>query len=319
MVLMFAGTVLAQAEKPVVMLFGGDLLLAGHVTAASGGDTSYVFRSWKPGDEADVVMVNLEHPITVHDVKVEKEYNFRMDPDFVGTLRDGKITLVTAANNHIADYGREGLLETIEHLKQAGIPFVGIGATLEEARSARILVIRGRRIGFLAYFGKGEYAATDTSAGFSPRIQRHIVEDVRRLDSLCDYVVVNFHWGVEKEESPEPWQVALAHAVIRAGADLVVGHHPHVLQGIERYRGGVIAYSLGNFVFGGNSRSTYGTAMLRVEVDGDEAHAEVLPVAVYRYQPRPAAGAVRDSILHHVAERSKLFENPLIVNTGESP
>lgn len=308
-----------QTTDPIVMLFAGDLLLAGHVEAASGGDTSYVFRYWKPGAEADVFMANLENPITVHDVKVEKEYNFKMDPNFVGTLRDGGVTLLSAANNHIADYGREGVAETMVHLEEAGIPWVGIGQSLSEARKPYIITIRGVRIGFLAYFGKGEYAATDTSAGFAPRIQRMIVEDVRGADTLVDYLVVNFHWGVEKAEFPEPWQVALGHAVVRAGADLVVGHHPHVLQGVERYRGGIIAYSLGNFVFGGHSRDTYGTAVLKIVLDRAGARAELLPVSVRRYQPRPATGSVRDSVLEFVSQRSVLFEKSLFVNTGETP
>lgn len=308
-----------QSGPPVEMLFAGDLLLSAYVETASGGDTTYVFRHWKPGTEADVFMANLEHPITVQELKVEKEYNFRMNPDFVGALREGGLTLVTGANNHIADYGREGVLETIDHLERAGILVVGIGRTLSEARAPQILSVKGKRIGFLGYFGKGEYAATDTSAGFAPRIQRMIVEDVRRLDSLVDYVVVNFHWGVEKAETPEPWQVALGHAVIRAGADLVVGHHPHVLQGVERYRNGIIAYSLGNFVFGGNSRHTYGTALLKVTLEDGGAKAEIVPVSVRKYQPRPAAGAVRDTIVEYVSKRSAVFERSLFVKSGESP
>ena len=308
-----------QSGEPVVMVFAGDLLLSGHVATASGGDTTYVFRHWKPGAEADVFMANLEHPITVEDLKVEKEYNFKMDPGFVGTLRDGGITLVTGANNHIADFGREGVRETIGHLEGAGIRPVGIGVSLFEARRPVILELKGKRIGFLAYFGKGEYAATDTSAGFAPRIQRMIVEDIRRADSLVDYLVVNFHWGVEKEEVPEPWQVALGHAVVRAGADLVVGHHPHVLQGVERYRGGIIAYSLGNFVFGGHSRHTYETAVLRVVLEDRGVSAEILPVSVRSYQPRPAVGSARDAVLELVSKRSTVFEKPLFVNTGGSP
>jgi poly-gamma-glutamate capsule biosynthesis protein CapA/YwtB (metallophosphatase superfamily) len=310
---------LGQAGEPVVMLFAGDLMLSGHVDGVARGDTTYVFRYWKPGAEADIFMANLEEPITVHDRKVEKEFNFKMDPQFVGTLRDGRLTLVTVANNHVADYGREGLLETIGHLERAGIPFVGIGTSLDQARSPVVLSVKGKRIGFLGYFGGGEYAATDSSGGFAPRSERMIIEDVRRADSTVDYLVVNFHWGTERAESPERWQVSLAHEVVRAGADLVVGHHPHVLQGAERYQSGIIAYSLGNFVFGGNSRQNYDTAVLKVVLDDRGPSAEIIPVSVRGYQPRPATGSARESVLSLVSQRSTLFQHPLVVHTGGSP
>lgn len=308
-----------QTGEPVVMLFAGDLMLGGHAERVSAGDTGYVFRHWRAGSQADLFVANVEHPVTVREGSREKEFTFKMSPLHLGTMLDGGLDIAVAANNHIADFGREGILETIDALARAGIRHVGIGRTLAEARQPVIASVKGKRIAVLAYYGKGEYAATDTSAGFAPRVQPWIVEDVRRADSAADYVVVSFHWGIEKAEFPEPWQVALGHAVIRAGADLVVGHHPHVLQGIERYKGGLIAYSLGNFVFGGHGRRADTTAVLKIVLQGESVKAELVPLLVRNYQVRLASRQLRDGVLDLVRRRSQQFEHSLFDNIGGLP
>jgi len=294
-------------------------MLGGHVETVSAGDTGYVFRHWKPGSESDLFMANVEHPVTTQEGSREKEFTFKMSPLHLGTMLDGGLDIAAAANNHIADYGRQGIVETINALERAGIRHVGIGLTLEQARTPAIVTVKGKRIAVLAYYGKGEFAATDTSAGFAPRVQPWIVEDVRRADSAADYVVVSFHWGVEKAEFPEPWQVALGHAVIRSGADLVVGHHPHVLQGIERYKGGLIAYSLGNFVFGGHGRRVDTTAVLKIVLQDESVKAELVPVLVRNYQPRRASRQLGEAVLELVRKRSEQFEHSLFDNTGGLP
>jgi poly-gamma-glutamate synthesis protein (capsule biosynthesis protein) len=170
-----------------------------------------------------------------------------------------------------------------------------------------IIEKKGRKVGFLGYFGGGDFAASGDRAGFAPRYARFIVEDVKKLKKSVDYVVVNFHWGVERAALPDDWQVTLARRVVDAGADLIIGHHPHVLQGIERYNGSVIAYSLGNFVFGGNSLHSYETAVLKVSLSDAGAEVELIPVSIRRWQPQPSVGSVRDTVLNLVRERSILF------------
>jgi len=301
--------VLAQSARDgVEMIFAGDLMISGHVEPELQRDRSALFSRWNVGREADIFVVNLEHPITTAGEKVEKEFNFKLDPQYVDVLKDAGISLVTAANNHIYDYGREGILETIAVLDSAGIRHVGIGQTLKDAREPIIFEIRGRKIGFLSYYGKETYAATDSTPGYAPRFPSLIRQDVTALRPKVDYLVISFHWGVEKAEDPEPWQVWLGHQVIRYGADLVVGHHPHVLQGIEQYRNGTIVYSLGNFVFGGNSRHTYDTAVLRVRLSDQGSSVEVIPVRVKRWQvmepDEEAAAAVRAMVAARSARLS---------------
>ena len=296
----------AQAPQPVTLLFAGDVTLSDNVESHIGTDTSYVFRLWKPGREADIFMVNLEHPVTMAIEKVEKKYNFKMNPAALGTLKDGGVSLVNCANNHVFDYGMQGIEETIRNLDSAGVVYVGIGKDIRAARAPVILERKGRRFGFLGYFGGGDFAATASRAGFAPRFERYILDDVKSLREKVDFVVVNFHWGTERAPEPERWQVRLAHRVIEAGADLIVGHHPHVLQGIETYQGKTIAYSLGNFVFGGNTQHSYETGVLKVTV-GEKVDVELLPVIVKRWQPQLAVGETKRKVLQLVEERSHNF------------
>lgn len=306
-----AGMVQAQIAEPVTMIFAGDLTLSDNVERFVGSRMEYVFERWKPGRESDIFMVNLEHPVTTWSERVEKKFNFKMAPSHGAILVDAGVTLVNSANNHIFDYGLRGIEDTMRYLDSLGIPYTGIGRNLRDARRPVILERKGRKIGFLGYYGGGDFAATSDTPGYAPRYTQFILEDVKKLRNLVDYVVVNFHWGVERAPLPEEWQVTLARKVVDAGADLIVGHHPHILQGIERYRGAVIAYSLGNFVFGGNSRHTYETGVLKVVLSDQGAEVDLIPVSVRRWQPQPSKGAIRDSVLSLVRERSSHFPEHL--------
>ncbi|MEX1138664.1 MAG: CapA family protein [Bacteroidota bacterium] len=317
-VFFIAGIVQAQVAEPVTMLFAGDLTLSDNVERFVGMRTGYIFERWKPGKEADIFMVNLEHPVTTATERVEKKFNFKMPPAYGAILHDAGVTLVNSANNHVFDYGLRGIEDTMRYLDSLGIPYTGIGRNLQEARRPVIMEKKGRKIGFLGYYGGGDFAATRDKPGFAPRYTRFIVEDVRKLKSRVDYVVVNFHWGVERAPLPDDWQVTLARRAVDAGADLIIGHHPHVLQGIERYKGAVIAYSLGNFVFGGNSMHTYETAVLKVSLSDAGAEVELIPVSIKRWQPQPSTGDVRESVLNLVRDRSFHFpENLFLTGAAE--
>lgn len=316
--LFLAGTARAQVSEPITMLFAGDLTLSDNVERFVGSRMGYVFERWKPGREADIFMANLEHPITTWTERVEKKFNFKMSPAYGAILLDAGVTLVNSANNHVFDYGLQGIDDTMRYLDSLGIPHTGVGRNLKDARRPVVLERKGRKIGFLGYYGGGDFAATRDKPGFAPRYTRLIIEDVKALRTRVDYVVVNFHWGVERAPLPEEWQITLAHRVVDAGADLIIGHHPHVLQGIERYKGAVIAYSLGNFVFGGNSLHTYETGVLKVVLSDQGAEVDLIPVSVRRWQPQPSEGASRDSVIRLVRERSSLFpENLFLTGAAE--
>lgn len=307
---LFLGSfLLAQSKEPVVLLFAGDVTLDRHIDRVAGNDPEYLFRRWDVRPY-DLFMVNLEHPITTSSSSIPKEFNFKMHPKYLRTLQHAGITMVNAANNHVADFGLHGLYDTMHYLDSVGIGYVGIGKNLDEARKPCIVELKGWRVGFLGYHGNGRFSATAKSAGVAPRVEQHIVADVRKLKPQVDFLVVNFHWGVELADQPDEAQIRLAHRVVDAGADLIVGHHPHVLQGIERYNGATIAYSLGNFVFGGNFRHTYETAVLKVVLSADRPQITLVPVFVQEWQPHLADERTAKRVKDLVQQRSAMFREP---------
>ncbi len=252
----------------IVLNFAGDTTLAWVFEEVVGDDFNYPFADAAWFGQADLTMVNLENAITERGCKVPKQFNFRMPPKYLQVLSNGGIDIVNLANNHVWDYGPVGASDTITYLDEAGIKHVGGGETAEQERVPVIIEVKGKRIGFLGYYDWSYY----------------VEYDVRALKEKVDLVVVNFHWGIERYNYPEYYQIDLAHRAIDAGANVVVGHHPHVLQGVESYNGGIIAYSLGNFVFGGNSRRQHDTIVLQVVVRGDEIIPVIIPVSIIDWQ-----------------------------------
>lgn len=271
-----------QDSQAVELLFGGDVLLSDHVLAAyekSGGIGGVVGPGYlEEIRNADIFMVNQEFPFSDRGEKAEdKQYTFRLPPAKVSIFQEMGIDIVTLANNHALDFGTDALLDTCKTLDEAGILRVGAG-TFEEAKRWQTIEAGGKKIGFLGatrVIPVADWAATAYSAGmlatYDPTI---LLEQIRAAKAVNDYVVVYVHWGIEREEYPKEYQKTLGHQYIDAGADLVIGSHPHVLQGIEYYNGKPIVYSLGNFVFGSSIPKTM---LLKVRLEGDRAVLTVLP------------------------------------------
>ncbi len=299
------------AEEPdstVTMLFAGDCLLAGHYERAAERNPGMAFDGFRAFHDADIAMVNLECPVTDRGEPQEKPYTFRMRPDYAPALAAAGIDIVNVANNHIYDFGDPGLFDTLDSLDSIGVAHVGAGRTADEAHRPVTIRVKNHRIGFLGYYGGGEAPkAGPNNAGVADRALAGIRKDIAALRDSVDYLVVNFHWGDELAPSPSPAQVRFAHATIDAGADAIIGHHPHVLQGIEHYHNGVIVYSLGNFVFGGNSRNSYQTALFRIELSAGIPSFGVIPIRVDHWRVSLSEGAEAEETLHLVRVRSQEF------------
>ena len=270
--------------QPVTLLFAGDVYFSNYVQNAynRAGDISGVLDDGIRQEiaDADIFMVNQEFPFTDRGEKVaDKQFNFRVSPKWVSALKEMDVDLVTLANNHILDYGQQGLLDSCDTLNEAGIAYVGGGRDLDEAKKLVTMEAGGRTIGFLGtsrVYMDGSWAAGAGHPGvFSTYDPSLAIEEIKKAREQCDYLVIYVHWGIERNTEPESYQRSMGQAYIDAGADLVVGSHPHVLQPVEAYKNKTIAYSLGNFVFGSSIPST---ELLKVELDGEEAEPDQVTV-----------------------------------------
>lgn len=303
--------VLDPKDPTVTLMFGGDVTLADSFAELMGKDYGKAFAKLDEYRQADLAMVNLENPLTkAANPMPDKQFNFKSDPESVKVLQAGGVDVVTIANNHSMDFQAAGLQETMTTLDQAGIQHIGAGENVTQARRPDIIDVKGQRIAYLAYYGE-EYGAEANKPGVNSILEQRIAEDIKAIRDQVDWVVVNYHWGQESADYPADWQTQLGRFTIDHGADLVVGHHPHVLQGAEIYRGRPIVYSLGNFIFGGNSRADYDTAVLKVALNDQQMKVEFLPIEVKDYQPQVVSGDKGQKILDHLAHLSSGFKQPM--------
>lgn len=304
-------------QHSVTLRFGGDVLLASHYETEMWDSSAATLRDFYRLGGADITVVNLESPVTTRGRQVPKPFNFRMRPRFLSVLQTGGIDVVSIANNHIYDFGPQGLLDTISYLDSVGVLHAGAGRNRPDAHRPVIDTVRGRAVAFLAYYGGGEApGAGASSPGVARRELSGICADIRELKKTRDpvFITVILHWGTERATSPDREQVAFAHALIDAGADAVVGHHPHVLQGIERYGRGVIAYSLGNFIFGGNDRDSYDTGVFEIRLTQAGPAYEFLPVRIDRWRAHAAAGRDSARIVDSMRRLSSHFHKTIFTN-----
>lgn len=214
--------------------------------------------------DSDITFGNLEAPLTNHDKKYVWDYSKILDqpiiingkeygnsiycksiPEASQCLKYAGFKIASLANNHIMDYGEEGLFDTIRELDKINIKSVGAGTNIFEAKQPVIFQIKGIKIGFLAYCDT--YIASKRRAGVSPT--NRIKIDIQNLRTKVDHVIVSIHQGSDISEYPSKREIDFLHTIIDQGAILILRHHPHVVQGMEHYKNGLILYSLGNFVF----------------------------------------------------------------------
>jgi poly-gamma-glutamate capsule biosynthesis protein CapA/YwtB (metallophosphatase superfamily) len=202
--------------------------------------------------QSDLVIGNLEGPLTDKGEPALAKCTLRASPDWAAALRRAGVNVVTLANNHLMDYGVTGLLETRAALDRAGIRHVGAGRNAQEACAPLVLEVAGRRVALLArssvVVGARTYA-DEHQAGVAFLDENELIESIRAWKAKSDLVILLRHWGVEEHLYPSPDQRRLARRCTEAGADAILGHHPHVVQGIEHHSSAPIVYSLGNFVF----------------------------------------------------------------------
>lgn len=202
--------------------------------------------------QGDIVFGNLEKPFSRNQQPFFDYLSKKSVTNSKGidSLVYGHFNIVSLANNHILDFGPQGLAYTMDLLKQKGIKYAGAGLNLDEARKPVIIESKGIRIGFLAYTRKSENTATKTKPGAAPFDYKNVIkEDIFELRKKVDVVIVSLHFGLMYTDFPTPEDRELSRKIIECGGNIVIGHHPHVIQGMECYSKGIIMYSLGEFIF----------------------------------------------------------------------
>ncbi len=215
----------------------------------------------KEMNDADIFMLNNEFAYSTRGTEIiEKSYTFRAHPKRVEILKEMGVDIVSLANNHALDFGEEALLDTFTTLEEAGIEYVGAGINLDRAKAPVYYTIGDTTIGYVAashVIYAMDWYATDKRPGmigtYDPTL---FLASIKEAKENSDFVVVYVHWGKERTHDPVSYQKNLAKKYIDAGADVVIGCHPHVMQGIEFYNGKPIAYSLGNYWFNASKRES---------------------------------------------------------------
>jgi poly-gamma-glutamate capsule biosynthesis protein CapA/YwtB (metallophosphatase superfamily) len=239
---------------------------------------------------ADVAFGNLECAVSVRGSPVPKEFNFRGRPSALTAVAGyAGFDVLNLANNHTGDYGTQALLDTVSNVRRLGMQAVGAGGSLASAAEPRVVRRLGLRIAFVGFSNilPADFYAGPSKAGTQPATPELIAQGVRHAKRKADLVIATFHWGIERSPTADPRQVAFAQTALAAGADAVIGAHPHVLQPIVRVGAKrLVAYSLGNFVFGASSASTTRTGILRLKLSarGVEGH-RLVPAVIRAVRP----------------------------------
>lgn len=269
-------------------------------------------------NRADILFGNLEHPISDRGKKLPgKGICLRAQPEMVEILEEAGFDILSLANNHILDYDSEALIDTLNILKSKNIGYVGAGENINEARTPYIIRVKNRRIGFLAYdeFAhyyystsyKRRFVATNDLPGTAPKDINIILEDIKKVRESVDFLIVSLHWGVEESNFISQEQRAFAKRLIDNGVDIILGHHPHVIQPIEIYKGKPIIYSMGNYIFDQNDENNkQGMVVSIIIQDRDIERLEVIPIYIQnKSEPIIAKGSLGMSIMNKLIKLSQ--------------
>jgi poly-gamma-glutamate capsule biosynthesis protein CapA/YwtB (metallophosphatase superfamily) len=309
----------------------GDIMLSRKVARfiKEENDAYYPFKKVSPWLESgDITFGNLESPFGRGGKPIPgKGIWFKAEPEYASVLKTVGFDVLSVANNHILDFDSEVLLENLEVIDSLGLHSIGAGRNIEEARSPVIIEKNGTKVAFLGYSDfynifwdwsyQRSFVAKEDLPGVAPLDLKVMEEDIKRVRDSVDMVVVSVHWGVEESPRPSAEQRQMAHALWEAGADVILGHHPHVLQGIEVKDGNVVAYSLGNFVFDQPWEDNRQSVILNLDFNmGKLSGLRLVPVYTKDGRALPAEGDKSEAILDKIVKLSGELDTVLAIRQG---
>jgi len=301
-----------RGEYNVTLLAVGDIILDDHpnylgigVRSAIEREQLFIFEKVeKILSEANIVFGNLETALSDYGkMNLYESLILRGKPEFVEQFKRGHFNLLNVANNYIQHHGKQCLLDTVSVLQQSGIRVIGIDNLQPQIISSS----KGIKFGFLGYSLRPEQY--DNEVIYSQGNKEKIISDISKIRKTVDYLIVSLHWGDEYISFPSVQQVTLAHEIIDAGVDVIIGHHSHVLQPFEKYKNRIIAYSLGNFVSDMCSDVTKKSAILKIIFDkGSIKDVDLIPIYINKnYQPEILAD--EKEIIPQIVETGELLNS----------
>ena len=301
-----------DSNKNGSLVFGGDIMLARSVESyarVNGGWSQVMSQISSSFSQTDCRVANLESPFVSNKKQTETgSLVFAAKPEAVTVLTSSKITAVSLANNHITDQGATGLNETQKILKENNIAYGGAGASREAALAPQTIQCGQLKVGLIF----ASYGTNFGAEGVVVATLEDITPSITEAEKKYDIVVVYAHWGSEYQAVNSPFQKEMAHQYIDAGADLVIGSHPHVIQPIEIYKNKLIAYSLGNLVFDQASSGEKTEAiLLKVQYEDKDINTSIIPIKIQKYfQPTPVSPASSGNYLKRLNQANWEFSLP---------
>ncbi len=293
---------------PYSLMAVGDVMIGSRArTRTNEFGPDYIFQCVTPlFRRAAIVLANQEGPIARHAIKLPRHHSYKVSPRYTSVLRRAGFNVLTLANNHLLDCGREGVRETLKSLRKHGIQAIGVGLNLGKSHQPAIMQAGPHVVGLLGYYWNGRTAARRHRPGSAMDTPEHLAADIAKLRPLVDRLVVTVHWGVPYEREPNAEDREKARLMISLGADLIIGHHPHIMQEIELIEDRPVIYSVGNFAFGtGNSCAE--SLVVGVDFQPNSTIVDFFPAYVknrdprVNYQPKIMTGNAADAALQRLS------------------
>lgn len=289
----------------------GDVMFARKMLGVLGSDTNPFQGVDNVTSKVDLLLINFENAATDTASPIKGDVPLKTSTSYVHLAKDNKNTIASLANNHAFDYGIDGMHDTVNALQDNGITVIGAGDNAQQAHSPITQEINGHKITIFNYMDSQNFQeygqdvmpqADDTHPGYSAYDKEISQKDIKQArENGSDLILVYFHYGNEYSRSPNENQINLSHEVIDTGADVVLGSHPHVTQGIELYKDKPIFYSLGNFIFDQSNTATHRAYFVEINLTKNTGQCTVYPINIVDYLPQFMSSAEGEKLLNELS------------------